>query len=345
MSNTINFSESQMSKRVKLSDVVPLEKPFTVNFSVSNICNLRCEYCTFTDSKTRKEKASLSNRGIMDMSLFIRAVDDIKKSFGHIKQVVLVGGGEPLLNPNIADMVLYIKKQDIADRIDIVTNGVALTEKLSDQLIENGLTYLRVSVNGLSDDDFKKYTSIKVDFEKYIKRLTYFFEHRAETKIYVKIINYMVATNKRKKLFYNIFTPICDIINIENLHTYGGDKVDYGKIVDTAILNRAKFYNKKFKTNICSMPFYYINIDTDGSVYPCCESVTSIDYDAMGNIMNDSLKNIWNNKILRFQRKMLNGIDNMPYCKSCTSASAWVRPEDILDDHVKEIVERFDKNI
>lgn len=343
MADAISFSESELSKRVRLADVVPLEKPFTVNLAVSNVCNLKCEYCTYTNPEVRKYKASLNQKGIMDFEMFKHAVDDIKKSFGRIKQVVLVGAGEPLLNPNIADMVGYVKKNNITDRIDILTNGVALTEELSDKLIANGLTYLRVSLNGLSDSDFKKFTGKDICFDEYVSRLSYFYKHKGNTKVYIKILNYMVDTDQRKEMFYHIFSPICDVINIENLHKIGGDIVDYEKIVDISVLEKSKYYDINFETQICAMPYYYIYLDIDGNCYPCCESESIKNYKPLGNIKNESIGTIWKESFINFQKEMLNGMRKMNYCEKCTSAYAFMRPDDILDNDVDAIKERYDK--
>ena len=150
----------------------------------------------------------------------------------------------------------------------------------------------------------------------------------------------MVETDEQKKLFYDIFEPICDIINIENLHMYGGNKVDYEKIVGSNILEQTKYFEKKFNSEICPVPFYYTFLDTDGNVYPCCECITDKTYKPMGNIVNESFECIWG-KAKVFQKQMLDGKRNMSYCRACSSSSAWVRPEDILDNEVGSIRERY----
>ena len=59
-----------------------------------------------------------------------------------------------MLHPNIAEFVSYAKKADVADRIEVVTNAVALTPAMSDKLIDAGADRLRISINGLSDEDY-----------------------------------------------------------------------------------------------------------------------------------------------------------------------------------------------
>ena len=341
MNNSANYSDSEMSKRVRLAEIVPLDKPFTVNICVSNICNLKCEYCTFTDQKIRKEKISLGTKGLMDFELFKQIVDNIKSSFGTLKQLVLTGAGEPLLNPYISEMVKYVKEIRLTDRVELLTNGVALTEKKGKDLVDSGLTYLRISLNGLSSEDFQKYTGVKINFDDYVDRISRLYECRGETKIYIKIMNYMVSTEERRNQFFDIFSPICDIINIENLHAYGGDTVKYDEFVDPSILQKPKYYNTKSFAEICPMPYYFTIIDIDGSVYPCCEGIARNQDYSFGKATEESFKSIWYN-ISDFQKDMLNGIKSMSYCKKCSSAYAFIRFEDILDDNVEEIKQRYE---
>ncbi len=341
MSDNAVFSGGEMYKRVKLSEQVPLDKPFTVNISASNVCNLKCEFCTYNQPDVRKKKMSIGKNGILDINLLKHTIDDIKSSFGHIKQIFFTGCGDPLLNRDLPEMVKYVSQQNISDRIDILTNGVGLSHKMSDELIESGLTYLRISVNGLSADDYEKYTGVKIDFDKYLEQLAYFYKHKKQTKVYLKIINYMVDSPEKKQKFYDLFSSVCDIINIENLYFFEGTKVE--DTVDTKFRGRALYSDVKNELQICSVPFYYQFMDIDGSIYPCCEKLSNDNKGSVGNINNESFAEIWNKQIRGFQRNLLNGKNNVEYCRNCKSSLAWERPEDNLDKDVDAIKERYDK--
>jgi radical SAM protein with 4Fe4S-binding SPASM domain len=55
------------------------------------------------------------------------------------------------------------------------------------------------------------------------------------------------------------------------------------------------------KTDFCSAPFYFITINTDGSVVPCYS------FDEIGNI-SDGFLRLWNGyKIRQYRRKAVNG--------------------------------------
>ena len=340
MADAISFSESELSKRVRLADVVPLEKPFTIQFDVSSVCNLKCEFCPIHGS-AQKMVVKKQTR-FFDFEQFTKCIDDIKDSFGCVKQILFTGSGEPLLNPRIVDMIKYISDSKTAERITVITNGLLLTNELSDKLIDSGLSLLRVSVNGLSSQDYKHYTGTDMDFEKYVDRLRYFYEHKNSTQVYIKIMNYMVDSDEQKKQFYDTFSSICDIINVENVYDMGGN----GKFdnIDKSQLNQAIFSDIQSEPLICSIQFYTFYINSELDIYPCCEGMLkNCIYKPLENLKNSGIKSIWNKTMRDFQYKMIDGKPKFEYCKQCTFSLALSKREDLLDDDSEEIKERYDK--
>ena len=74
---------------------------------------------------------------------------------------VFFGGfGEPLLLPNIAEMIARAKK--VAGKVELITNGILLTEECSRKLIQVGLDTLWVSVDGVTP---QSYADIRIGAE------------------------------------------------------------------------------------------------------------------------------------------------------------------------------------
>lgn len=335
MSKALPYLESQMSKRTPLAEQLPLDKPFTVQISISRVCDFKCEFCHQSLEEAKKTYYKMGHNGFMEYQLLQHIVDDIQNSFGHVKQVQLTGIGEPLLHPAIGEIVSYIANSGISDRVTLITNGSNLTPEMSDKLTAAGLTHLRISVNGLSDADFMKYCNVRLDFNKYIEQIRYLYEHKRETTIYIKIINYMVDTPERRQKFYQIFEPICDVINIENLMETSSE-IDFSHLTKSPeLLHYTKASSEYMSTPICSIPFYTLIVDEDGSVFPCCDGLFNsfrvVKPPRFGNIKDTSLGTIWEKKAIPFQRRMLDGIQGIPYCESCTSMLSQIYPEDVLD--------------
>ncbi|MGP1408476.1 radical SAM protein, partial [Selenomonas sp.] len=64
----------------------------------------------------------------MDFSLYQKFIDDLAEFPVPLKVLHFAGLGEPLLHPRIADMVRYAKEKNIAQTVDIVSNGALLKD-------------------------------------------------------------------------------------------------------------------------------------------------------------------------------------------------------------------------
>ena len=54
-----------------------------------------------------------------------------------------------MLHPDIASMVKYAKKANVADCVNIISNGSLLTKEMSNALIDAGVDNIRISLQGL----------------------------------------------------------------------------------------------------------------------------------------------------------------------------------------------------
>jgi MoaA/NifB/PqqE/SkfB family radical SAM enzyme len=67
--------------------------------------------------------------------------------------LVFLGGlGEPLMHPQLPDMIARAKA--LGSRVELITNGTLLTERLSHQLVAAGLDMLWVSLDGASPESY-----------------------------------------------------------------------------------------------------------------------------------------------------------------------------------------------
>ncbi|MDA0036155.1 radical SAM protein [Brachyspira hyodysenteriae] len=73
--------------------------------------------------------------------------------------------GEPLLNKNIYNMIP--KANEIANDTVLVTNGSLLTKENSDKLIESNIKTIRISLQGINEEDYYKTCGYKIDFKSF----------------------------------------------------------------------------------------------------------------------------------------------------------------------------------
>ncbi len=331
------MSETIGGKRTYLKDILPLEMPIMIQIFPVYACNFKCEFCIHALDK--EQHGYISDKVFMDMDLYKKAIDDIKNTGIKLKMLRFAAIGEPLLHKNIAEMVKYAVDMEVADSVDIVTNASLLTHELSDALIEAKLSRLRISIEGLSKEEYLERSKGNIDFDNMIENIKYFYENKANTTVYIKIIDYMLKDKEQEKKFYDLFEPICDTIAIEHL-TPTIEEIDYDTISDGMDLNKGQNSDALSDAQICSQGFYMMQINPDGKVVPCC----SMKYPAvLGDIYKNTVQEVWKGEVFNdFRRKSLcSRATASSVCASCTLYKYGLHKEDNIDDVAKELIEKY----
>lgn len=324
------------TNRNELYQCLPLDTPFSIHIFPSFYCNFRCSYC-LQNLSTEKLKQMNFEKQYMDFELYKKAIDDITSFPKKLRALIFAGHGEPLMHKQIAEMVRYAKEKNIAERIEIVTNGSLLTEELSDKLIEAGLDRLRISLQGVTAEKYKEVSDVKIDFQEFLKRLQYFYNHKTDTEVYIKIIDLALEGEMQKEEFKRIFSKMADITAIEYLIPFVKE-LDYSEV--GSLSGKCKQGNKQ-TSNICSMPFYMLVLNPNGDVVPCCSTDVPI---VFGNIKKQSFSEIWKQENRRkFLCNQLNGFQSIPVCKECSVPAFGLQEGDYLDGHEEELKKIYGK--
>jgi MoaA/NifB/PqqE/SkfB family radical SAM enzyme len=124
-----------------------LQRPVTqlakVYVEPTSRCNLTCRTCI--------RNAWEEPQGDMSAGTWDRVIESLK-GLPSRPDVFLGGFGEPLLLPNIAGMVAQAKA--VARTVELITNGILLTEERSHELIDAGLDILWISVDGATPESY-----------------------------------------------------------------------------------------------------------------------------------------------------------------------------------------------
>lgn len=114
------------------------KKPVVV-WNSTRRCNLHCRHC-YSESQNRLYDGEMNSD---EAKAFIDSLAD----FGV--PVLLFSGGEPLMRPDLFDLVAHAKTRGI--RAVISTNGTLIDENTAPKLKDAGLSYVGVSLDGLSE--------------------------------------------------------------------------------------------------------------------------------------------------------------------------------------------------
>lgn len=320
--------------RTELYRQLPLSTPFSIHIFPSFYCNFKCNYCLHSlDGQKLMEKNF--KKQYMDIRTFQKAVDDAGMFPSQVKALIFAGHGEPLLHKEIADMVAYAKGTKKFERIEIVTNGSLLAPELSDRLIEAGLDRLRISLQGVSEKEYQNVSEVNIDFEKFVENIRYFYEHKTNTEVYIKIIDIALQEDGDEQKFKEIFEDISDITAIEYAIPFVKE-IDY---TDVGTLSEMCKQGHKQVSRICSMPFYMVAVNPDGTVVPCCSTDFPVIF---GNVKEESLFHIWNSKIRNLcLKRQLGGVGKIPICRDCSVPAFGLQVGDYLDGHEEELLARY----
>ncbi len=313
-------------KRTRLAEVLPLKTTFVLQIFPIYACNFKCKYCIF--SIDIEKRGFISDEIVMDFNLYKKCIDDMVNFPDKIKVLRFVGIGEPLLHKNIADMIEYAVKKDVAGTVELLTNASLLTADVSDSLIAAGLSRLVVSVQGTSKEKYKDICGADIDFKKFADNLSYFYQNRNNAKMYIKIVDTALNDRQDEQKFYDIFGDICDTISVENtVPIHSG--INYENVLKDKNTELTQFGLPVCDVRICPQPFFTMQINPDGKVVPCY----SFEYPAiMGDCNKQSAAEIWSSKKYRnIRRTMLDGARNVSgVCDGCSIIKYRLFPEDDL---------------
>lgn len=300
--------------RNSLEEVLPLNTPYTVAIDPCNLCNFRCKFCAMQVSK----KPQSYKKQIMTFELFTKIIDDLTEFPDKLKILRISGQGEPLLNPNIIEMIEYAKNKNVSDTIEIVTNGSMLEPKLNRRLANSGVDKVRISIEGLSEEDYFKMADIKIDFNEFIANIRDLHQQsNGKCEICIKTVDAATSTEELENKFYNLFEEICDRIFIDKIVPLWSD---FQQITNTFHIDekRGMHGQEINKVRICPFPFYSFIINSEGEVTACCA-----DWErklVLGDVSKEKLADIWKGKKYReFLITMLQG-NKQQYemCNTCT---------------------------
>lgn len=279
--------------------------PIVLAIEPSSKCNLRCKMC-FQSSDTFKN--SNQNNSIMSMDLYNKIMSELDEN--NLYSIVFASRGEPLLNPNISEMIKIAKEKNVLD-IKLNTNAVLLNEKLARKLLQSGLDLIVFSIDSIIPEHYKAIRG--VDLNIVLKNINNFLKIKKEefpnSKLKTRVS--MVITNKYKENLDD------EVIKAKE---YWLSKVD-----ELAIKSENDFIhiydNQEYlenQLNVCNLLWERLYIWSNGDVNPC--DIDHLSTLKLGNLNEgNTIKEIWNSKRMNNLREdHLKNRNNMKcVCKNC----------------------------
>ncbi len=156
----LNKIINDKNKLLVLAGVLHTRKAFigpeVLHIDLTNRCNFNCIAC-WCRSPLLGDKIMPEWEGklILPYDLLKSVIDDVSE-MGGLRQVKLVGGGEPFMHPDILRIIEYIKNKDKSIEIDINTNFSLVDNNIAEKLLCLGVDSLTVSLWAGSAEVYSK---------------------------------------------------------------------------------------------------------------------------------------------------------------------------------------------
>lgn len=285
--------------------------PVHIQIGLTEYCCHKCIFC-----HTEFATADTTKNATMDREVLIQFLKEAAQC--GTKAVTLVGSGEPLLHPQIVEILYDIK--NIGLNIGIFTNGSRVNDVLRKAILDT-CTFVRFSVNASNREEHEKVHQVKDDFDNIVNNIRMLVEERKmrkqklptlgtqlvfyednyrtmvdAAKLWKKVgVDYFeikpVIAGEGNSVNVKIF-PAKDTQHVLQLMNQAKELEDetfqvytkYGQY-QASITDEKRCYGRCYAQSIQS------NLWADGNLFLCANHES--EEDVLGNIYHESFREIW----------------------------------------------------
>lgn len=352
--NKNNSPDKKLFRKILKEGVTQFSAPYNISWEVTAACNLRCRHCCFS-GQTYNPDEDLSRECALNLVNDFIEHDVIK---------VMLTGGEPLMRPDIFEIISLLKSHNII--IELTSNALLFTEDSAKRLgsLFNPLCdYIQVSIDGATPEVHEQ-TRGKNTFYKTIENIKLLIKnginvtlnsvitsnnihqmselYRLASKLGVKKITFtrVFAEYDRGLLPDDniLFDQTVNLLKLENSTT----KIDLKlfTIPELAACDAFKPFIPDLKKpkpveKIICHQWEKLHIRKDGEVFLCLHS-SNKNLFSLGNIKNRPFSKILENRSenLIFRKREIknqkcNSCNFAPLCKSGCPINAWLKYNNI----------------
>ena len=283
-----------------------------VSFEITHACNLHCKHCYSNAGRKRENELSLKEIKAVITQLFYTGVLN-----------VMITGGEPLLHPELFDVIHYIRSMPMS--CILFTNGTLITKDVVKRLKALGVLSVNISLDGACAGTHDTFRGLPGSFEKTVAAIKMLKKAgipvRCNISIHknnmdelidlITLVNqlhvdnyYMwpISYSGRIKKSDSLVAPEDFIKVLKNLKKYEESKKDIKKEFP---------YNPEMKN--CGVGTTELAVRSDGTVVPCPPFPDDL---SLGNIREKTLAEIWNDSPLLRKLRSINAYEHSQ-CKTC----------------------------
>jgi len=216
----------------------------------TNVCNLRCIMCP--------RKSMVRKIGVMDLGLFKEVID---QAAPYTESLFLHNIGEPLLHPEIGEMIEYCQSRGISATIS--ASPFNLNEEKNEEILNSRLDNLILCLDAATKETHEKIRQGS-NYEKSISNIESFLKIKSKSKKPFTIMSFIQM--KENKAESDEFRKQwqregIDQVVIKQFKTFGGQRNIMALADREYLLNPIDYP--------CFEPWKRLVVLWDGRVVPC----------------------------------------------------------------------------
>lgn len=312
-----------------------LSSPPRIHFYYTANCNLNCAHC-FSKRHTYEDEEELT---------FAEKVDVLDQMYELGISEILIGGGEPFIEPDFLSFVDECLKRDIVTKV--FTNGLLITPDNIRHMSGWNLKYLSISIDGATEEEYLR-TRGSYGIDKIadtINMIHAYCSFPIAISITVNAYNFrnaiayleMAKRVGADRIKIRPTKPSGNVHSNSSVYLSAESYVSFIKTMQVEWLKKYSdvytldyswgdarlYYDKNNNSmNVVNIPFPYegygcfagkasMVIDSRGFAVPCGFLPDAMQYDRNDNVRSKSLKEIWDTG------KKFNALRNMSGNTTC----------------------------
>jgi radical SAM protein with 4Fe4S-binding SPASM domain len=288
-------NRARLSQDLIRERVVATGLPAHMKIELTNFCNLACPMCPHEQMQRAV--------GYMKPELFRRIID---QSAPWLEFAYLHHLGESLFHGKIGELIRYGRSQGVA--MGLSTNATYLDHRKGRTLLESGLDFLVISMDGASPDTYDR-MRVGGDFATTVKNVRAFFEQKRQIRNHLTVVVQMIVTAENHhevKDFAALWQEDGAQVMIKEARDWAG-QVKLVQLGKPAPVNRTP----------CKMLWTELTVLWDGKIVPC---VNVFEHDnVLGDFSKQTLEEIWNGAAMQELRAahLADAVEDVAVCRTC----------------------------
>lgn len=125
----------------------PGKRSLTLIMDATNKCNLRCIMCHFALEEVQTQKS------VQWDAVHVRRIEEELLPF--VQHAYLSAGTEPLMSKVFGQVLDAVQRARVPE-VEMITNGLLLTDSMAERIVRSGITRMHFSVDGATKETYER---------------------------------------------------------------------------------------------------------------------------------------------------------------------------------------------